>query len=152
MLNNCTNFSSFYVLVSFYPNLPKSKQCNLFPKHFWCIISFCDTDFEILPKVRLVLNFLDFETHFCAKIQVWISNLGPSWKLSNHGELCFWMTIQLVSWIKILIVIYLWKVLFIISFIDTQTLNSQQQGIWFFPSSRSQSKAWPLCRKMRLKK
>ena len=40
-------------------------------------------------RERLVLNFLDFETHFFAKVQVYFSNLGLNQMLSTRGELFY---------------------------------------------------------------
>ena len=40
-------------------------------------------------KDPLVLNFLLFQTHFYAKIQVQFSSKGLIWIVSTRGELCF---------------------------------------------------------------
>ena len=60
-----------------------------------------------MQKKRLVLNFLDFETHISAKIQVQFSNLGLSRKFSTRGELFYWRPVSFVPRIRNLTVIKL---------------------------------------------
>ena len=69
-------------------------------------------------KSRLVLYFLEFDTHVSAKIQVWNSSSDLSRLLSTSSELFYWRNIDVTPLIRILIVIKRRKVLVIEVFLS----------------------------------
>ena len=76
----------------------------IFYRHSVCsIISFVDIDIEIMRKRLLVMIFLDFKTHFSAKVQLQISNQCLNRIVSIRGELFQQRRISFVPRVTILV-------------------------------------------------
>ena len=93
-------FFTFFVFVIFYSKLSNGKECVFFRSV--CAASYCavTSTLRCSQKDGLFLIFLDFETHFSAKVPVQISNLGLNRILSTRAEFFQWRSIDFLSSIK----------------------------------------------------